>query len=131
MSKFVNIESLCAQLIEAREEERVAQERRREIEDALSEALQINEALEGTENKEVGKYKVKVTGRISRTVDGDKLQELAAEHGLSLHLRSLFRWRPSINMREWRNADKSITEPLMAAITAKPGRPSISIDIDE
>jgi len=130
MSKFVSVEILCAQLLEVREVERAAQERRRQIEDELNEALGISEALEGVENKEVGKYKVKVTGRINRTVDGDKLQELAAEHGLSLHLRSLFRWRPSINMSQWRNADKAITEPLSAAITAKPGRPSISIEID-
>src|SRR5699024_2386387 len=116
---------------EVREVERAAQERRRQIEDELNEALGISEALEGVENKEVGKYKVKVTGRINRTVDGDKLQELAAEHGLSLQLRSLLRWRPAISKNQGRNADIPITEPLSAAITDKPGRSSISIEIDE
>ena len=55
--------------------------------------------------------------------------ELAAEHGLTDHLSTLFRWKPEINMAIWKAADESITKPLAAAITAKPGRPSFTIDI--
>ena len=69
-----------------------------------------------------------VVGRIDRKVDADKVQELAAEHGLTDHLSTLFRWKPEINMAIWKAADESITKPLAAAITAKPGRPSFTIE---
>ena len=55
------------------------------------------------------------------------MQELAAEFGLTDHLAKLFRWKPEINMAIWKAADESITKPLAAAITAKPGRPSFKI----
>lgn len=70
---------------------------------------------------------MKVTCRIDRKVDADMVQELAAEHGLSEHLASLFRWKPELNMSAWKAADESITRPLAGAITAKPGRPSFTI----
>jgi hypothetical protein len=34
-------------------------------------------------------------------------------------------------MAAWKAADESITRPLAAAITAKPGRPSFAITIEE
>jgi hypothetical protein len=57
------------------------------------------------------------------------VQELAAEHGLTDHLSTLFRWKPEINMAIWKASDERITRPLAGAITAKPGRPSFTIDI--
>ena len=62
-----------------------------------------------------------------RVFNEEKLQELAAEAGLTDHLSSLFRWKPEINMEAWKNASYEITIPLSGAITAKPGRPSFSI----
>jgi hypothetical protein len=72
---------------------------------------------------------VKIAGRIDRKVDGDKVQELAAEHGLTDHLSRLFRWKPEINMAAWKASDPSITQALAPAITAKPGRPSFAIEL--
>jgi hypothetical protein len=111
------------------EENAVAQ--RRKIEDAIRSEAQIAEDLDGTETLGDERYVVKITGRIDRKVDGDKLQELAAEAGLSAHLGSLFRWKPEINMTAWKAADESITRPLAGAITAKPSRPSFKITIKE
>jgi len=34
-------------------------------------------------------------------------------------------------MKQWQAADPSITKPLEAAITTKPGRPSFSIETVE
>jgi hypothetical protein len=87
----------------------------------------IAENLDGTETVEPGRFEVKIVGRIDRKVDGDKVQELAAEFGLTDHLAKLFRWKPEINMAIWKATDESITKPLAAAITAKPGRPSFKI----
>lgn len=113
--------------MEAKSEEKVANEKRKGIEDVLAEMLKINKQLEGTDTTERDGFKVKVTGRMNRKVDSDKIQEIAAENGLSDHLQSLFRWKPEINMSAWKNADTSITDPLLGGITTTPGRPSFSI----
>jgi len=107
--------SLYDDWIKAKADEAEATKRRRGIEDLLVKAFEIPENLEGTKNVD------------NRKVNADKLQELAAEHGLTEHLSSLFRWKPEINMTLWKAADASITTPLLDAITATPGRPSFTI----
>jgi len=122
-----NLSELSKAWLAAKQAEAEATEQRRQIEDQLRSLIGVAENLEGTETAEPDGYTIKVVGRISRRVDGDKLQEIAAEHGLSDHLSSLFRWKPEINMAVWKAADNSITGPLAGAITAKPGRPSFTI----
>ena len=119
--------SLYDDWIKAKADEAEATKRRRGIEDLLVKAFEIPENLEGTKNIEAESFKIKIEGRINRKVNADKLQELAAEHGLTEHLSSLFRWKPEINMTLWKAADASITTPLLDAITATPGRPSFTI----
>lgn len=126
-----HIRELAAEWYAAKEEERAAVETRRAIEDALKDALRIREDSEGTTTAKIDGVVIKVTGRIDRKVDAEMVQELAAEAGLTEHLSSLFRWKPEINLSAWKAADASITGPLSAAITAKPGRPSFSITIEE
>jgi len=116
--------------LEAKEAERVAVARRRDIEDTLNKSLPMPDAGKSATIKEGG-YKIKVTTRLNRKIDGDLAQEIAAEHGIMDHLRHLFRWKPELNQREWDSADSSITEPLNAAITTTPGRPSFTIEKDE
>ena len=102
---------------------------RRKLEDRMAEAYGLNPTNEGTSSFELEGYKVKITQRLTRTVDADSLQEIAAEEGLSEHLSSLFRWKPSIDMNRWKATAPEITGPLEAAITTKAGRPSFSIEI--
>ena len=90
-------------------------------------SLGIAENLDGTVNVDADTYKVKIEGRINRKINADKLQELAAESGLTEHLASLFRWKPEINAAAWKAAKPEITSPLLDAITATPGRPSFTI----
>lgn len=125
------IASLSAEWLQAKEDERQAIERRRRIEDAMTVYLGISETMEGVSTHESDGYKIKVTARMNRKVDGDKLQDIAAEHGLTDHIGSLFRWKPEINMASWKAADESITRPLMGAITTTPSRPSFSITNEE
>lgn len=126
-----DIKQLAAQWIAAKEAERVAIEERRTVEDAIKALVAFAEDTEGTETIKPDEYIIKIAGRIDRKVDGEKVQELAAEYGLTDHLAKLFRWKPEINMAVWKSTDESITRPLAAAITAKPGRPSFSITIKE
>lgn len=119
--------SLYQNWLDAKERERKAIEDRRAIEDELINSLKISDALDGVQTHQSNGFTVKVTGRLTRKVDADKVQELAAETGLSEHLGSLFRWKPEINMKAWEQADPAITAALAPAITVKPGRPSFSI----
>lgn len=110
-----------------KEAEKEATDDRRAIEDRIKSLVGVAENFEGTETADPERYTIKITGRIDRKVDSEKLQELAAEAGLTDHLTRLFRWTPEINMTLWKAADDSITRPLAAAITAKAGRASFKI----
>ncbi len=123
--------NLYAEWLEAKEAERRAVETRRELEDKLIALYELSDQDEGRKTIKAPGYKVCVTQRFNRTVDSDLVQVIAAEYGLANHLSSLFRWKPEINMRAWKAADESITGPLSAAITTKPGRPSFSIETIE
>lgn len=122
-----DMNELASMWLAAKKQEEDATADRRDIEDHIKKLATIAENLDGTETVELGRYEIKIVGRIDRKVDGDKVQELAAEFGLTDHLAKLFRWKPEINMAIWKAADESITKPLAAAITAKPGRPSFKI----
>ena len=127
----MRLELLAEAWMQAKEDERAAVERRRDIEDQIRSLANIADDSEGVQNVDAGAWKVKVTCRLDRKVDSDKVQELAAEHGLSEHLATLFRWKPEINMRSWDASDPAITSALAGAITVKPGRPSFAIQPKE
>lgn len=120
------IEELAGKWMTAKREETLATEHRRHLEDMMVKAIGLPEDFAKTETFGES-LQIKVSGRIDAKVDGDKLQEIAMEHGLSDHLSTLFRWKPEINARAWKACDDSITRPLLLAITTKPGRPTFSI----
>lgn len=103
--------------IDAKAEEVAAIEKRRAIEDAMLKANM----------RQAAGYRIRIDERNNWKIDSDRLQSIAAAHGLSDHLPSLFRWKPEVNMGLWRAADSSITRPLLDAITITPGRPSFTI----
>ncbi|MDA1330685.1 MAG: hypothetical protein O3B43_06445 [Chloroflexi bacterium] len=122
------IDDLAQNWLDAKSAEHAAIERRRELEDKMLSLIGIAENMEGTDTVETdGGYKIKIMGRMSRKVDADRIQDIAAEEGLTEHLSSLFRWKPELNMAAWKNADKSITDPLLGGITTKPNRASFQI----
>jgi len=122
------LDELARQWSDAKQDEAIAVAKRRTIEDRLVELLEIPETKEGTTSSTTEQgYAIKVVGRLNRKIDTDRLQELAAEHGLSEHLSSLFRWSADVNAAAWKAAAQSITAPLLGAITTTPGRPSFSI----
>ena len=127
MSTENKLESLYANWIAAKQSEQTALEWRREIEDTLAEMLKIATDLDGTENVKHDHFTVKIVGRLNRKVDGDLLQEIAAQEGIEAVLPILFRWKPEINVAAWKNAAENITGKLAGAITTTPGRPAFSI----
>jgi hypothetical protein len=124
-----SIDQLAAEWLEAKDSEKRATAKRREIEDEMINLSSFSSQKDETQKMKTSLHAVKIVSRIDRKVDSEKVQELAAEHGLTDHLGTLFRWKPEINMAAWNASDESITRPLAAAITAKPGRPSFSIEI--
>lgn len=120
---------IYAEWITAKETERSAVERRRQIEDEILAQVGASNA-EGTRTisiRAAADYELKLVTRFTRKVDSDLLQEIAAEHDLSAHLPTLFRWKPELNAKAWDKAPSEITKPLSGAITTTPGRPSFTI----
>ena len=106
-------------------------ERRRRVEDQISAIIGIDPTNEKTTTQKEGDIKIQVTSRLSQSIDAKALQEIAAENGTSEHMSALFSWKPSISKTAWKATDKTITDPLLAAITTKPGRPTYKITIQE
>ena len=126
------LDTLAAKWATAKAEETEAVARRREIEDRISELLELDAAKEGTSTAKTEQgWVIKTTSRLNRKVDADRLQELAQEHGLTEHLSKLFRWSAEISMTAWKSAADNITRPLLGAIETKPGRPTYSISKKE
>lgn len=123
--------TLYQRWLDAKEEEKKAIADRRKLEDEMVQAFFVPKDLDGTKTYEKDGFVVKIVGRLDRKVNADKLQDLAAEHGLTEHLSSLFRWKPEINMSAWKSADSLITAPLQDAITTTNGRPSFTITTKE
>jgi hypothetical protein len=119
----MTLDDLTTAWRKAKDAETAAQAERRQIEDTIAAIVDLAADLDGT----VTHGALKITGRIDRKVDAERLQELAREAGLTDHLSGLFRWRPEINRKAWDAASESITRPLLGAITSKPGRPSFAI----
>jgi hypothetical protein len=124
----LDLETASAEWLAAKAAEHAATSRRRELEDHLLSLIGVAENMEGTENTVTdGGFKIRITGRMSRKVSSDRIQEIAQEEGSTEHLSRLFRWKPEINMAAWKNADKAITDPLLGGITTQPGRASFQI----
>jgi len=119
--------TLYQRWLDAKEVEKAAIADRRKLEDEMVKAFYVPKDLDGTKTYEKDGFVVKIVGRLDRKVNADKLQDLAAEYGLTDHLSSLFRWKPEINMSAWKSADALITTPLQDAITTTNGRPSFTI----
>ena len=128
IKSVTDVDQLAQMWLYAKDTETTATADRRAIEDQIRKLASIRDDVEGTETLALEGHKIKVVSRIDRKVDADKVQELAAEFGLTEHLSSLFRWKPEINMAIWKATDESITKHLAGAITAKPGRPSFTIE---
>lgn len=122
------IDKLCQEWLDAKMHERAVTARRREVEDQLITALRINDKSEGTKRIESSGYNIAVEFKVNRKVDGKKLIEVAAANGIGNDiLQQIFRFKPEINMRDWKSADRSIILALSNAVTTSEARPSVTI----
>ena len=120
---MTDIDKLRSEWKYCKEVEGNAANRRREIEDEIAAELAINPAKDAVINA----HGFKITCRLTRKVDSDLLQDIANESSLAGFLPMLFRWKPEINAKAWKDAAPNVTSILSAAITTTAGRPSFSL----
>jgi hypothetical protein len=123
--------NLYEQWMEAKAAETEMTARRRALEDEMTKSLQITEDWEGSYTMKDGGFKINIKRAFTRKVDGKKLSAIAGEFGLQDYLPTLFRWKPEIDMKAWKDAEPSITDKLAQAVTTTPGRVSFKIEEEE
>ena len=119
--------NMYQQWIEAKAAESAARASRLEIEKQICEAHEFDRTYEGVATHEVEDYTVKITGRITRKVDVEKVRDIAINNNLEGQLENLFRWKCEIDARNWKSVGNSITAPFLPAIESKPGKPAVTV----
>ena len=118
---MTELNTLISQWVTEKSVESNARKCRLHLEKQITQLISVDETKEGTTNvNEV----FQVVVRHSRSVDADKLQELAHQHGLTHHLGGLCRYKVELNKKAWDAASDEITGPLAEAITIKPAKPT-------
>ena len=123
--------NLYQQWMEVKAAETEMTARRRAIEDEMAKSLQIPEDWEGSYTMKDGGFKVNIKRAFTRKVDGKKLSAIADEFGLQDYLPTLFRWKPEIDLKAWKDTEPSVIDKLAQAVTTTPGRVSFKIEEEE
>jgi hypothetical protein len=123
--------NLYEQWMEAKAAETEITARRRAIEEEIAKSLEVPEDWEGSYTLKDGGFKINIKRAFTRKVDGKKLSAIASEFGLQDYLPTLFRWKPEIDMKAWKDTEPSVTDKLAQAVTTTPGRVSFKIEEEE
>lgn len=121
------LKTMLSDWVKAKAIEVKAVDERRAIEDELIKLYHIDQQKEGTTNFEHEGIKIKIVSKLARKVDSDKLQEIAAELGMTDKLSMLFRWKAEINSAVWKTETDAVRNALSGAITTSAGRPTFTI----
>ena len=127
MNAPLTLEQLASAWQAAKADERAANARRLEIEEQIVEALPL--ADEGTQTVEAGPYKVKVTTKISRSVDTKALQ--AHWNSLSAFAQDVFTWKADLSLSALRRLQEnhpSLYPSIATYITSKPAKPAVVVE---
>ena len=123
--------NLYEQWMEAKAAETEMTARRRAIEEEIAKSLAVPEDWEGSYTMKDGGFKINVKRAFTRKVDGKKLSAIADEFGLQDYLPTLFRWKPEINLKAWKDTEPSVIDKLAQAVTTTPGKIGIKIEEEE
>lgn len=122
---------LCDAWLAAKEIEQAAIEHRRQIDEHIAQVLA--HPTEGTTTAAVGLYTIKVTGKVTRELDPDKVAGLDAQIPAPL-LNRVITYKPSLDLREYRYMQENEPEyfqALAAAVTTKPAKPTVAVTVKE
>ena len=123
--------NLYEQWMEVKAAETEMTTRRRAIEEEIAKSLAVPEDWEGSYTMKDGGFKINVKRAFTRKVDDKRLTALANEFGLQEYLSTLFRWKPEINLKAWKDTEPSVIDKLAQAVTTTPGKIGIKIEEEE
>ena len=122
------IDELAALWSEAKKTECEAAERRRAIETRMVEKVGVKD--EGVTSIDGDFYKVKITGKLNRSVDSSSVQELW--ESLPDEIRKCFKWSADLDIKTYRALCSMRTDLLPALnqfITTKPAKPAVTVEV--
>ena len=119
--------NLAEEWLAAKDRERAAVAERRKAEDQLLSLIGVPESFEGTETATPDGFEIKITGRMTRKVDAEKVAEIAREKGITAKAKKLFRWKAEINAAAWKALDDDVVALFHDAVTTQPARASFAI----
>ena len=123
---------IITKLFEAIEAERRAKNKRVELEAQLARAIEMPETWEGSMTNHVGDFKIKVSRKMNVKIDSDAVKGLMMESPqLEIFGKTVFRWKPEIDKKEWDSAPPEVIKAFSSAITRTPGKPSFSIELEK
>lgn len=133
MNTFVNNTihtALYQSWLDAKRSEDAARAQRLEIEAQIVALVGVKD--EGVTSVEVDQFKVKTTGKVTRSVDTDAVQDVWEV--LPEEVKKCFKWEAKLNTKEYRalcSMREDLAPHLNKYITSKPAKPSISIELKD
>lgn len=127
MNAPLTLTQLAAAWQAAKADEKAANARRLEIEQQIVEAFPLG--VEGTETVEQDGFRIKVTHKLTRTVDTKNLQ--AHWNSLSAFAQDVFTWKADISLPALRRLQENHPDlyPSVAVyVTSKPAKPAVVVE---
>jgi len=118
----MDLKTLCRQYQLAKENEQLAKEGRLEAEKALLDAIRL-EKQEGTETFATEGFKIKITSKLTRSLDFPAYQALDLPANLAF-----VEMKPAIDLKRLRAIEMVDPAIVASCITVKPAKPSIKIE---
>lgn len=119
------LEQLAYQWRDAKRAEDEARKHRVSVEESIINLTGCRE--EGSATHEAGEYKVRVTGKLNRTLDQGAWEAIAPH--IPEHLRPV-QYRPALDakgLRYLEDHEPEVYRQVVEAIVTKPGKPAIEV----
>jgi hypothetical protein len=119
---------LCEEYMQIKEYEAQAAARKLEIEQELLKLNNISK-LEGSKILKNDGFRIGLLGRANKTVNAEALRALPGEYPEVTDevLGTVFRWKPEIDAKAWKEQSEEITNILSRAITVTPAKITFNI----
>jgi len=118
------LETLARRWRRAKSIEKKMNDLRRAIEDTICANIEIGQRSKFN----AGLYDVGVSISETVKIDGEILQDVAADAGLEGELSRLFRWKPELEKSVWKKAPKEIKDAFAPAVKFQNQRPTFKVD---
>lgn len=121
------LDILATEWLEAKEAEKLANERRKEIEADIISLVGVAE--EGTTNGETEHYKIETVGKLTRSLNDSQLQ--ADWDTLPDEIKKCVKWKTSLDTKNLRSLESMRDDliPVMSRyLTTKPAKPSVVVE---